>query len=55
MNNYPIYEIMNYIAAGAQYFGEKVYQPELGKAFLEIAEVARKHQFDTVSDDGKTE
>lgn len=55
MNNYPLEEIMGFIAMAAEHFGKEVYRPELGKAFLEIAEVARKHQYDTVSDNGKTE
>ena len=55
MKEYPIYDIMWFIATAAEHFGKDVYRPELGKAFLEVAEVARKHQFDTVSDDGKTE
>ena len=55
MKEYPIYEIMHFIAMTAEYYGKEVYRPELGKAFLEVAEVAKKHEFDTVSDDGKTE
>ena len=55
MKEYPIYDIMHFIAIAAEHFGKKIYRPELGRAFLEIAEVARKHEFDTVSDDGKTE
>lgn len=55
MKEYPIYDIMWFIATTAEYFYDKVYKPELGKAFLEIADVARKHQHDTVSDNGKIE